>query len=193
MAPPEPRKGAETEGRDGGAEAPEGADPREETPREEAAEPIVPAERTVTPEEESYLEQLQRLHAEFSNYRRRVLREKAEWDTRSKAELLTALLPILDDLDRAEEARRVHAHGEDAEGLLLILSRLAESLRALGLEMQPTPRGTPFDPLHHEALLTEPDDEFPEGTILETLQPGYLYRGILLRPARVRVSRSTTS
>jgi molecular chaperone GrpE len=157
---------------------------------EEGATPE-PAEdaRIISAEEMTYLEQLQRLQAEFTNFRRRIQREKAEWDIRAKGEVLTGLLPILDALDRARSFWETHPPDADAEGLLLTLTRLEDYARSVGLERQPTDAGTPFDANGHEALLTSPSEEYPEGTILETLQPGYLFRGLLLRPARVRVSR----
>jgi molecular chaperone GrpE len=168
-----PKPGA-TEGESGAAPAPEAPESQQSPSAEEV--------------EAGYLDQLQRLQAEFTNYRRRLQRERAEWDARSKAELIAPLLSVLDDTARARAAALEHRLGQAGEGLLLILSRLAETLRAQGLEEQPTPRGTPFDPEQHEALSTEATDEFPEDVILETLQPGYLFRGLLLRPARVRVS-----
>lgn len=189
MAPPDLPEGTDTAQSEEIVPAPPAAqgDP-------EAAPGVVaagsPQEASVEEPVASYLEQLQRLQAEFSNYRRRLQREKAEWDVRARADLLVTLLPVLDDTARARAAALEHPLGPGGEGLLLILSQLAETLRAQGLVEQPTPRGTLFDPEQHEALLTEPTREFPEGVILETLQPGYLYGGQLLRPARVRVSRA---
>ena len=135
-----------------------------------------------------YLERLQRLQAEFDNYRRRIQRERAAWQTTAKGELLTGLLPILDDLACARASMERQPTGADAEGLLLIVSRLEAFLRSGGLEVQKTEPGTPFDPNYHEALMTGVSDTVPEGMILQTLQPGYVYRDLLLRPARVQVS-----
>jgi molecular chaperone GrpE len=141
-----------------------------------------------TDEEMTYLEQLQRLQAEFSNYRRRTQKERAQWEARAKGEVLSSLLAILDDLGRARAAMAGEPDGKDAEGLLLILSRLDDLLASMGLEVQKTDPGTPFDPDRHEAFLAAPSEEHPEGLILDTLQPGYEYQGLLLRPARVKVS-----
>jgi molecular chaperone GrpE len=136
----------------------------------------------------SYLEQLQRLQAEFSNYRRRIQKERAQWDARAKAEVLAGLLPILDDLGRARASIEGKPDGKDAEGLLMVLSRLDDFLASMGLETQKTEPGTPFDPNHHEAFMTGVSEEHAEGLILETFQPGYVYEDLLLRPARVKVS-----
>lgn len=140
-------------------------------------------------EERGYLDQLQRLQAEFSNYRKRITRERADWDARAKGEALALLIPVLDDLDRAREAHAAMPPSPEAEGLLMILGRLEDILRQAGLERQSTEPGTLFDPEAHEALMTEPSATHEEGRITGTLQPGYVYRGILLRPARVRVSQ----
>jgi molecular chaperone GrpE len=99
------------------------------------------------------------------------------------------LIPVLDDLARAREAHAMNPPSAEAEGLLLILSHLEDALLSSGLEKQATPPGTVFDPNVHEALIGSPSEEYPEGMIIETLQPGYLFRGQLLRPARVRVSQ----
>ncbi|MBD3160700.1 MAG: nucleotide exchange factor GrpE [Candidatus Eisenbacteria bacterium] len=167
----------------------------EETPEprdpdtQEAASEAAPAGGT-GPEEprEDYLVQLQRLQAEFSNYRKRTARERLAWEDRAKGEILQGLLPVLDDIDRARDSIGSKKPAKEVEGMMLILGRLEDQLRIIGLERQPIEPGTPFDPDRHEAMMTEPSEEFPEGAILGTLQPGYLFRGILLRPGRVRVS-----
>jgi molecular chaperone GrpE len=145
--------------------------------------------RPLTDEEEGYLLQLQRLQAEFSNYRKRITRERAEWENRARGDLVAGLIPVLDDLARARDAHASNPPSAEAEGLLLILAHLEEALAVAGLEKQATPAGTLFDPHVHEAILSSPSDEVPEGAIIETLQPGYLLRSQLLRPARVRVSQ----
>lgn len=144
------------------------------------------------PDEESreeYRDQLQRISAEFANYRRRTMKERVEWEMRAKADLASRLVPVLDDIDRARSHLDRETASKDAEGLLLVCARLEELLRNAGLEIQPTEPGMPFDPEIHEALISTHSDDYPEGSILETLQPGYLFQGVLLRPARVRVSR----
>ncbi|MDM7914605.1 MAG: nucleotide exchange factor GrpE [Candidatus Eisenbacteria bacterium] len=148
------------------------------------------AETTSKDEAAELLDQLRRLQAEFANFRKRIQKERAEWETRAKGDLLAGMLPVLDDLDRARAAVEAERSPDPhSEGFLLILARLADYLRAVGLREQPSGPGTVFDPHEHEALLTSPSDEQPEGRILETLQRGYLYKDQILRRARVRVSR----
>jgi len=136
----------------------------------------------------AYLDQLQRLKAEFDNYRKRIGREREDWSQAARAGVVQQLLPVVDDLRRA----RSHGSGPDevpdAAGLYLILKRLEDLLQQLGLVEQDAPGGTVFDPEQHEAVMVSPSDELPEGQILEAVEPGYLFQGRLLRRSRVRVS-----
>lgn len=135
-----------------------------------------------------YLDQLQRLKAEFDNYRRRVAREREEWFLDSRAEVLRQLLPVLDDLRRAREHNRTPGEAPDAAGLLLILKRFEETVAQLGLEEQDASPGTEFDPERHEAVLATASEEIPEGRIVQAMDPGFLLKGRLLRPSKVAVS-----
>jgi molecular chaperone GrpE len=192
VIPPEQTRPSDPEAQESPAEGLEAEAERAEGITEAQATPAdALADRILSPDEMTYLEQFQRLQAEFTNFRRRIQREKADWDTRAKGELLTGLLPILDAADRARAFWQNRPPDQDAEGLLLIMTRLEEFARSAGLEIQPTDAGTLFDPHEHEALLSSPSEDYPEGAILETLQPGYRFRGMLLRPARVRVSRGS--
>jgi molecular chaperone GrpE len=134
-----------------------------------------------------YLDQLQRLKAEFDNYRRRTAKEREEWFVQAQAGMAEALLPVLDDLRRAREHE---AAGEVAEpeGRRLILKRFEDTLERLGLEMQAAEPGCEFDPEQHDAVMTESSVEVPEGRILRVLEPGYLFRGRLLRRSRISYS-----
>jgi molecular chaperone GrpE len=134
-----------------------------------------------------YLDQLQRLKAEFDNYRKRTAKEREVWFVQAQAELAEGLLPVLDDLRRAREHE---AAGETAEseGWRLILKRFEDTLERLGLETQDAEPGREFDPEQHDAVMAEPSADVPEGTILRVLEPGYLFRGRLLRRSRVSYS-----
>jgi molecular chaperone GrpE len=137
------------------------------------------------------LEQHQRLLAEFDNYRKRVDRERQRLEAQAVGELLRRLLPILDDLDRAEAARQISGGGpDDSDAILRILGCLAEAFQREGLERIEASPGTVFDPNEHEAVLTIPTADVPEGSVVEVLQAGYLHGGRLLRPARVAVARA---
>lgn len=160
-----------------------------DTPPEEAEAPV---ETAATPDlAAEYLDQLQRLKAEFDNYRKRVAREKQDWWRQARASAVTQLLPVLDDYRRA--LRHAGPEAPDGAGLLLILKRFEEGLTRLGLEEMKTEPGTDFDPEVHEALLTSPSGDYPEGQIVETLEPGYLLDGVMLRPGKVAVSSGPAS
>jgi len=144
-----------------------------------------PPEEAVVP-----LEQHQRLLAEFDNYRKRVERDQARFQQWTAGELHRRLLPLLDDFNRAGTALIENPDEIDREGILIILGRLAEALEREGLvEIEATP-GTEFDPEVHEAVLTIPSAEVPEGSVAEVLETGYRFGDRLLRPARVAVARS---
>jgi molecular chaperone GrpE len=135
-----------------------------------------------------YLDQLQRLKAEFDNYRRRVTREREEWFLAARLDMVRQLLPLLDDYLRAKEHVSGPEGSSETAGLLMILKRFEDILTQLGLEKQEIRGGQEFDPEQHEAVMTRPSGEIPEGGILQTVEPGYLYQGRLLRPSRVLVS-----
>ena len=134
-----------------------------------------------------YLDQLQRLKAEFDNYRKRTTKEREVWFVQAQAELAEGLLPVLDDLRRAR-AHEAAGDVAESEGWRLILKRLEEMMERLGLETQEAEPGREFDPEQHDAVMAEPSADVPEGKILRVLEPGYLFRGRLLRRSRISYS-----
>jgi molecular chaperone GrpE len=138
----------------------------------------------VEAERQEYLSDLQRVAAEFDNFRKRAVREREALVSRATERLIRALLPVLDDLDRAVE----HASGGDAklaEGVSLVGKHLRGALEKEGLVEIDT-SGT-FDPHVHEALLSQPSEQ-PEGSIVEVLQKGFRLGDVVVRPARVAVA-----
>jgi molecular chaperone GrpE len=130
-------------------------------------------------------DRLLRRQAEFDNYRRRAERERADVIEYANTETVRALLPILDDFERALKLESADA--EYARGMELIYQRLSESLKKLGLEPI-TSTGEQFDPNLHHAVDRAVTDEVPDHTVLEEYQRGYNFRGKLLRPAMVKVA-----
>lgn len=130
-------------------------------------------------------DRLLRRQAEFDNFRRRAEREKAEFWDKASMETVRAILPVLDDFERALKVEGASA--EYARGMELIYQRLLESLTKMGLEPIES-KGAKFDPNVHQALDTQPSAEHDEDTILEEYQKGYNFKGKLLRVALVRVS-----
>lgn len=124
---------------------------------------------------------LQRVHAEYSNYRKRVERDRQLVRERAVESVLTELLPILDDIGRARD------HGELVGGF----KGVGESLEGLAGRLGLTPfgaAGDPFDPTHHEALMREEREGVTEPTVVNVMQVGYEMNGRVVRPARVSVA-----
>jgi molecular chaperone GrpE len=136
-------------------------------------------------ERDEYLDALQRLKAEFDNYRKRAARDQESLVARAHERLVKELLPVLDDLGRALEAAEEHEEGKLEEGVKLVHRALSDVLRREGLsEIETDGR---FDPHVHEALLTQPSDA-EEGAVIEVVQKGYRLGDRVLRPARVVVA-----
>ena len=149
---------------------------------EAAADPV----EVVARERDEYLDALQRLKAEFDNYRKRVARDQQELAARAHERLVKELVPVLDDLERALEAASEHQEAKLEEGVRLVHRSLAGLLAREGLAEVPT-EGR-FDPHSQEALLSQPSEE-EEGTVIQVLQKGYKLGDRVLRPARVIVSQ----
>ena len=140
---------------------------------------------SVTRERDEYLDALQRLKAEFDNYRKRVARDQQELVARAAERLVRELVPVLDDLERALEAAAEHEEAKLEEGVRLVHRSLADALAKEGLAEIAT-NGV-FDPHTQEALLSQPSDA-EEGTIIQVVQKGYTLGDRVLRPARVVIS-----
>jgi molecular chaperone GrpE len=130
-------------------------------------------------------DRLQRLAAEFDNFRKRSAREQAAFAERANERLIKELIPILDDLGRALEAAAEHQEAKLEEGVRLVHRSLSDLLTKQGLAEIET--DGKFDPHVHEALLTQPSDA-EEGSVIEVVQKGYTLGDKVLRPARVVVA-----
>jgi molecular chaperone GrpE len=135
---------------------------------------------------DEYLADLQRLAADFDNYRKRVLRDQAQLVARAHEGLVRELLPVLDDLERALGAAEVHDEATVVEGVRLVQRALADQLAREGLE-EIVADGA-FDPHIHEALLSQPGEGAEPGTVLQVVQKGYRLGDRVLRPARVVIA-----
>ena len=124
---------------------------------------------------------LQRLQAEYANYRKRVERDRAVSHELAIGSVLTELLATLDDIDRAAD------HNELTGGFKAVADQLAAITTRFGLEKYGT-EGEPFDPQIHEALLHDTSADVAVATASKILQPGYKYKERILRPARVAVT-----
>jgi molecular chaperone GrpE len=146
----------------------------------------VPTKAELERERDEYLDALQRLKAEFDNYRKRAARDQEQLVARAHERLVKELLPVLDDLERALAAAEEHEEAKLEEGVRLVHRALVEALQKEGLAEIET--DGQFDPHVHEALLSQPDDDRESGAILDVLQKGYRIGDKVLRPARVIVA-----
>ena len=124
---------------------------------------------------------LQRVHAEYSNYRKRVERDRALMRDRAVEDTLAEFLPVLDDISRARD------HGDLTGGFKAVAEALEATVARKGLVPFGTP-GEPFDPTRHEALMREERPGVTEPTVVTVLQLGYEMNGRIVRPARVSVA-----
>lgn len=124
---------------------------------------------------------LQRVQAEYANYRKRVDRDRITANEITTAVVLSELLPVLDDISRAEE------HGELTGGFKAVADQLLTITTKLGLS-QFADVDVPFDPNIHEALMHATSPDVTETSVTQVLQPGYKFKERVIRPARVAVT-----
>jgi len=160
-------------------------EPEENEDRGDSIEVETTERKRVSFEETAY----QSLKADFENLKKRRQREIEEGVRREVGIFFKCFLPIYDDLERAVTCPQGNNSIEDfKEGIALIGKRIRAVLSERGVERIDA-AGKPFDPLRHEAIMVQDDSDVPGGTVLEELEPGYLYRGCLLRPSKVKVSK----
>ena len=133
--------------------------------------------------------QYARLAADFENYRKRMLKEKEEQDLQVKQRAITELLPVVDNFERARAQIKPQNDGEMGihKSYQGVYKLLVDCLKRLGVSPM-RPEGKEFDPNLHEAVMREPTDEHPEGTVLEELVRGYYLGERVLRHAMVKVA-----
>lgn len=150
--------------------------------------PAVDADEVVRQRDE-YYDLLLRKSAEFDNYRKRIERERQTFSEAVAADLLTELLPLVDDLERALKADP-GTEGAEAyrRGVELIHKHLTELLRKRGVRAIEAV-GADFDPHHHQAVMQEPAEGRREGEIIEEFRRGYMLGDRLLRPSMVKVAK----
>jgi len=154
-----------------------------ESPDEESAEEL---KAEITELKDKYI----RMVAEFDTFRRRMMKEKLELINTAAKDTMTALLPVLDDFDRAKKSADQEDSTEQfSEGVTLVYHKLYGVLRQMGLEPMET-HEQPFDPEWHEALaeIPAPSDEL-KGKILDTIAKGYTLGGKIIRHAKVVIGK----
>lgn len=176
VAPSEEGPGSDDDGTDEAPGASEGPAPE--------PDPLAQAEAA----RDDYLDQLQRARADYDNLNKRRHKEVAEARERGQAALVEGLLEVLDNFGFALRAAEESEDTQLAKGVQLVHDQLLEALRRAGLDEVPG-AGAPFDPSHHEALMSEADGtdrDHPE--VAEVLRTGYRFKSQLLRPAAVKVA-----
>jgi len=166
-----------------------------ETPSQPSAPPA-PAEAAPDPLEVAKADiaklrdQLLRTAADFDNYRKRSRRDVEDAQKKGSEELLRALLPVFDNLERAvTHAEQSTDAKAIAEGVKMVLKQFGDSLGRVSIKRIGVTAGQAFDPLIHEAIQQVETDEHPAGTVVAEVQPGYSLGDRLIRAALVVVAR----
>ncbi len=134
-------------------------------------------------------DRLLRTAADFENYKKRAAREKEDWTKFANEDLIRAILPFIDNLERAvNHAQKIADTGVLVKGVQLTLQQLLQALNKFGLSSFESV-GKPFDPAMHEAMLVVETDKHEPNQVVEEFQKGYLLNDRLLRPATVSVSK----
>lgn len=129
-----------------------------------------------------------RAQADFDNFRRRTMKEKEELGQYASMKLISQLLPVVDNFERAVAAASVNGDFESlAKGVDMIFRQLEQTLEQEGLKAMNVV-GEPFNPEFHQAIMQVESDEYEEGIVVEEVQKGYILKEKVLRPAMVKVS-----
>ncbi len=174
-----------------------GARPPAEVPEEPAGEnqadkaAVGPLEdgrhNRLKAENEALYQRLLRLQAEFDNFRKRTEREKQDFFDYALTDFVRKLLPVLDAFERGLEVAEGETVADFKTGFQLVLKQFTDVLNQAGLEPIES-SGQIFDPNRHQALMREETEAFADNQIIGELQPGYTFKGRLLRPSLVRVA-----
>ena len=154
---------------------------------EEAADVMSDLEKARS-EAGEYLENLQRLQAEFENFRKRMIREQSEYLSMASEDLIVKLLPVMDNFERALNHREDAVSDDYHAGIELLYNQVRDVLNKEGLRVI-DPLGKEFDPKKHEAMMQVESDEHDENVVVEVLDNGYELKGKVIRPAKVKVAR----
>ena|SRR5438477_9449163 len=141
-------------------------------------------------ERNSLFEQLARVQADFRNAQKRLETEKIQAIQFANSRLLTAILPVIDNFERAIDVDPAKADVSTLrKGLEIVYDQFMTALKQQNVEVIAPEPGTPFDPNRHQALMQQPSDQYTEPTVTQLLQKGYAFHGRVLRPAQVAVSK----
>ncbi|MEJ2251694.1 MAG: nucleotide exchange factor GrpE, partial [Candidatus Lokiarchaeota archaeon] len=140
---------------------------------------------------EKYLNSLQRVQADFENYKKRVDKDRDNYRYYAVERILKKLISHFDDLQRAQKViNTLEDHESIKQGFSMIVKNFEKLLNEEGVRPMNS-KGEKFDPFKHDALLVQNDDNLPNNTIIEELDKGYYFNDKVLRPARVSVSKQS--
>ncbi|MBY0158328.1 nucleotide exchange factor GrpE [Cytobacillus firmus] len=129
-----------------------------------------------------------RVQADFDNFRRRTQKEKEDLGKYASSKLITELLPVIDNFERALQASEENPEFESfSKGVSMIFRQMESVLATEGLSAMKSV-GEPFNPEYHQAIMQVESDEYEEGIVVEEVQKGYMLKDKVLRPAMVKVS-----
>jgi molecular chaperone GrpE len=145
--------------------------------------------RSLKAQLEDRTNQCVRIAADFDNYRKRTQREREEQELQIKCSTINELLPVVDNFERARSQIKPQTEQETSihKSYQSVYKQLVEGLKRIGVAPMRS-EGKEFDPNFHEAVMRQPTDEFPEGTVMEELQRGYMLGDRVLRHALVKVA-----
>lgn len=130
-----------------------------------------------------------RLFAEFDNFKKRSVKEKLDLMKTAAQDTISAILPVLDDFDRAKLSAESEDNDEQlSEGILMVYNKIYSVMNARGLEKM-VPTGEAFDPEQHEAISEIPAGDEMKGKIVDTVQSGYILKDKIIRHAKVVVGK----
>jgi molecular chaperone GrpE len=146
--------------------------------------------RKLQEERNALFEQLARVQADFRNAQRRLESEKQQAIQYANTRLITVLLPVIDNFERALEADPAKTDAATIiKGLQIVHDQFIAMLRQQQIEVISPEPGVSFDPTQHQAIMQEPNSQYKEPTVTRLLQKGYALQGRILRPAQVAVSK----
>ncbi|MGF7014084.1 molecular chaperone GrpE [Ornithinibacillus bavariensis] len=161
--------------------------PVEESPEEEMNDLVQEIENLKQEKEELY-QRFLRTQAEFDNFKKRSQKEK-EADRKYKAQdLVTELLPAIDNFERALQVEVTDENKNLLDGISMVYRQLVDALKSQGVEIIEAV-GKEFDPNIHQAVMQVEDDNFESNIVVEDLQKGYLIKDRVIRPAMVKVNK----
>jgi molecular chaperone GrpE len=174
-------------GESGSAE--EAVNPEQEIPVTDSADEAGSAElEKLQAEVLEHQQRTLRVQADFDNFRRRTQKEKEDLGKYASSKLITELLPVIDNFERALQASEENPEFESfSKGVSMIFRQLESVLATEGLTAMKSV-GEPFNPEYHQAIMQVESDEYEEGIVVEEVQKGYMLKDKVLRPAMVKVS-----